>query len=143
MAGTRRQAREWALQALYLSDASGMIPERAVAVLQAELRALGEVAGPFAESLYRGTLADRKDLDEKIQSIADNWEISRMSVVDRNLLRLATHELISDYETPVAVVIDEALEIGKKYSSADSSRFLNGVLDKAKKFRQNGGKKAG
>ena len=133
--GTRRQAREWALQALYLSDASGLTPERATAVLQVQRASLGDVMGPFAESLYRGTLADLANLDVKIQSCADNWEISRMSVVDRNLLRLATHEMIGGYDTPVAVVIDEALEIGKKYSAADSSRFLNGVLDKVKQFK--------
>lgn len=133
--GTRRKAREWALQALYLSDSSKLSREQAMAVLQREFADLGDVAGPFAEQLYFGTLDGQGDLDKKIQACADNWEMSRMSCVDRNLLRLASHELLGDYETPVPVVIDEALEIAKKYSGPDSSRFLNGILDKVKTYK--------
>jgi len=133
--GTRRQAREWALQALYLSDSSKQTRGQAMGILHREFKELGPVAGPFAEQLYFGTLDNIEDLDVKIQSCADNWEISRMSCVDRNLLRLASHELLGTFETPIPVVIDEALEIAKKYSSADSSRFLNGILDKVKHFK--------
>ena len=133
--GTRRQAREWALQALYLSDASKLTREQAMGVLHREFNDLGPVAGPFAQDLYFGTLDTIDDLDTKIQACADNWEISRMSCVDRNLLRLASHELLGKFETPVPVVIDEALEIAKKFSSADSSRFLNGILDKVKQYK--------
>src|SRR5437763_1070738 len=125
MAGTRRQAREWALQALYLSDSSKLSREQAMGVLQREFNDLGPVAGPFAQELYFGTLDTIADLDTKIQACADNWEISRMSCVDRNLLRLASHELLGKFETPIPVVIDEALEIAKKFSSADSSRFVD------------------
>lgn len=131
--GRRRQARELALQALYLADAARMDAEEALRIVGA--RELDEKGQQFARSLVLGTSARVAQLDELIQKVAQNWEVERMACVDRNLLRLASYELLHCPDTPVSVVIDEALEIGKKYSSEDSSRFLNGILDKIKDGR--------
>jgi N utilization substance protein B len=83
----------------------------------------------FAQRLVDGVVADCDRLDDLIASAAEHWRIERMAVVDRNVLRLAAYELLNHPETPVAVVIDEAIEIAKKYGSAESGGFINGVLD--------------
>jgi N utilization substance protein B len=132
--GRRRQARELALQALYLADAARMSAEDAFRIVNRV--ALDEKSEVFARSLVLGTAERRDELDELIQKVAENWEVARMACVDRNLLRMASFELLHGGDTPVSVVIDEALEIGKKYSSEDSSRFLNGILDKIKDGRK-------
>ncbi|HAH06361.1 MAG TPA: transcription antitermination factor NusB [Elusimicrobia bacterium] len=132
--GRRRQARELALQALYLADAARMSAEEAFQVVS--LGALDEKGELFARGLTLGTAERLAELDALIQKVAQNWEVARMACVDRNLLRMASYELLHCPDTPVSVVIDEALEIGKKYSSEDSSRFLNGILDKVKDGRE-------
>jgi N utilization substance protein B len=84
----------------------------------------------FAETLVLGTLRHRDDLDVLISASADNWRLDRMSSVDRNILRLAIFETIFHRPpTPPAVVIDEAVELAKRYGTADSGRFVNGILD--------------
>jgi N utilization substance protein B len=85
-----------------------------------------------------GTLAHRDDLDRMISKQADHWRITRMPVVDRNILRLALFELLHEPETPHPVVIDEALEIAKRYSTPRSSQFINGILDGVLKSRSGG-----
>jgi N utilization substance protein B len=85
--------------------------------------------------LARGALAHRPALDAVIAKVAENWEIGRMAAIDRNILRLAAFELMHSLETPVSVVIDEAVEIAKTYSTQDSGKFVNGILDKIKTER--------
>ncbi len=126
--GRRRQARECALQALYLCDTSGMSAEEAMLTVKAGSE-LDKATAAFAEELAFGASARRKTLDGRIGKLAKNWSLERMAAVDRSLLRLAAYELIHG-SAPRGVVIDEALEIAKVFSSADSSRFLNGILDK-------------
>lgn len=126
--GKRRQARELALQALYLTDAGGMSPAEALNAVGAW--SVDDKTAAFANDLVEGVFERRKALDKSIQTAAKNWELARMAVVDRNLLRMASFELLHAPETPVSVVIDEALEIAKTYSSQESSRFINGILDK-------------
>jgi len=132
--GRRRQARELALQALYLADAAKMDAQEAFKIVSIG-PGLDDKTEDFARTLAIGAALHRADLDALIQKTAENWEVKRMACVDRNLLRLASYELLHCPETPVSVIIDEALEIGKRYSSEDSSRFLNGILDKVKDAR--------
>ncbi len=89
-------------------------------------------AEKFAEPLIRGTLAHRPEIDEKIKQYAQNWDLHRMAVVDRNVLRLAIYEMMHRTDIPPVVSINEAVDIAKKYSTDESGRFVNGILDKVK-----------
>jgi N utilization substance protein B len=129
--GIRRQAREAALQALYLADVAKMPIEDAI--LSAGTGSeLPDKAGEFGVLLARGAADVRPELDQTIMKYAENWELHRMAAVDRNILRLAAYELLHYADTPVSVVIDEAVEIAKRYSTQDSGKFVNGILDKIK-----------
>jgi transcription antitermination protein NusB len=86
----------------------------------------------FADPLIRGTLEQRAKLDEEIQRHAKNWDIKRMAVVDRNILRLAIYEMLFREDIPPVVSINEAVDIAKKFSTDDSGKFVNGILDKVK-----------
>jgi len=86
----------------------------------------------FANELFTGTVSHLSHIDGMIQQHAKNWRLGRMAAVDRNILRLAVYELLSDFHTPVTVVINEALEIAKKFSTQESAQFVNGVLDSVK-----------
>ncbi|MGE5278927.1 MAG: transcription antitermination factor NusB [Acidobacteriota bacterium] len=132
--GARRKARELALQMLYENDVAGTEP-REMFARSTDLQTAPEGTRAFAERLVTGTLAHRDDLDAIISKQADNWRISRMPVVDRNILRLALFELLHEPETPHPVVIDEALEIAKRFSTPRSSQFINGILDGVLKAR--------
>ena len=133
--GRRRLAREIVLQALYLVDTSKVPPSEAFAIVTANLEERDPKVLEFARGLLEGAAAERADLDEKIKAHATNWELGRMAAVDRNIIRLAAYELLHRLDTPVSVVIDEALEIAKIFSTEDSTRFINGVLDKLKDYR--------
>ncbi len=135
--GARRKARELALQMLYENDVSGTEP-REMFARSSDLQTTPEGTRAFAERLVEGTLAHRDDLDAIISKQADNWRLSRMPVVDRNILRLALFELLHEPETPHPVVIDEALEIAKRFSTPRSSQFINGILDGVLKSREAG-----
>lgn len=86
----------------------------------------------FAEPLIRGTIAHREEVDAKIRQYALNWELHRMAVVDRNVMRLAIYEMLHREDIPPVVSINEAVDIAKKYSTPDSGKFVNGILDKVK-----------
>jgi len=86
----------------------------------------------FAEPLIRGTLERRNEIDEQIKKHAKNWELHRMAVVDRNVLRLAIYEMLHREDIPPVVSINEAVDIAKKFSTQDSGKFVNGILDKIK-----------
>ena len=137
MQNTRRQGREAALQILYLKDmgltAPDCIPE---AVWSSE--PLSPKTRDFAQRLVAGVLEQQPVIDPLIKKIAENWEMTRMAAIDRSLLRLAAYELLHELETPVNVIINEALEIAKRYSTSESSKFVNGVLDKIKLGRPDG-----
>jgi N utilization substance protein B len=89
-------------------------------------------ARTYARDLVEGTLEARESLDGTIQSVAQNWDISRMAVIDRNVLRLASFELLKCSDIPPNVAINEAIELGKRFSTAQSGSFINGILDKIK-----------
>lgn len=129
--GRRRQAREFALQALYLVDAGSMSGNDAIVIVSAESK-LDAASEEFARGLVLGTEAILPELDKHIQSLAKNWALERMAMVDRNILRLAAYEILHRPDTPATVAINEALDIAKRYSTPDSFRFINGILDKIK-----------
>ncbi|MCA8980310.1 MAG: transcription antitermination factor NusB [Planctomycetes bacterium] len=124
----RTRARELALQFLYQHDLVSMPVEKADDFLREEEKDVE--TRRFAKRLLEGTLEHQTELDEVIQSVAQNWNISRMAVIDRNVLRLATHELLHCTDIPPKVAINEAIEIGKRYSTQNSGAFINGILDK-------------
>jgi N utilization substance protein B len=86
----------------------------------------------FADELFEGSIERIKEIDRTIQQHTKNWRLSRMAAVDRNILRVAVYEFLCDTGTPVTVVINEALEIAKKFSTHESAQFVNGVLDSIK-----------
>ena len=81
------------------------------------------------EDLVEGTIEGRESLDRRIEEVAENWDISRMAIIDRNILRLATYEIFERSDIPVKVSINEAIELGKEYSTQNSGAFINGILD--------------
>lgn len=125
--GQRRRAREYALQLLFqidlTGDSVGDALERFWPSLEAE-----EGVRSFAERLVKGVLAEREAIDRQIVDAAEHWRIERMAVVDRNVLRLAVFEL-NAREDPPPVVIDEAIEVAKRFGSEESGGFINGILD--------------
>jgi transcription antitermination protein NusB len=132
--GSRRKARECALQMLFAADVAETPPDEVVRSYWAELGEsdLDETARAFATRLATGTLSNLALLDERIRSRAEHWRISRMAVVDRNILRLAVYEFL--YEpTPRTVAINEALEIARRFSTYEATQFINGILDAIKR----------
>ena len=95
----------------------------------------GEAYKDFAVKLFYGVCGKKDEIDALIEQNAQNWEIERMAAVDRNIIRLAAYEIIAMPETPINVIIDEAVEISKKYSTKDSGKFVNGILDKLGRVR--------
>lgn len=128
MSGRRRRARELALQLLYQRDLAGTQPEEMFVRTEEYTNATPDVQ-EYASRLVLGTIANLSDLDERLGKQSDHWRLGRMPIVDRNLLRVALYELIHEDDTPDPVVIDEAVEIAKKFSTPSSAPFINGVLD--------------
>jgi N utilization substance protein B len=126
----RRRAREVALQFLYQLDLKGEDDPVPHAEEFWTRYALSGWAKALAETLVRGTKANQAKIDQVIEQYTENWDLERMAVVDRNILRVAVYELLWTAEVPGKVVINEAIEIAKKFGTAESSRFINGVLDR-------------
>ena len=126
--GRRSRAREVALQMLYQVDLNPDVDGHAVREMITE-RLEEEPLREFAWTLFAGVMECRGALDEQIQEIATNWRLGRMAATDRNCLRLGAFELLYT-ETPHRVLIDEALELAKKFGNEQSAAFVNGVLDK-------------
>jgi N utilization substance protein B len=131
--GPRRKAREYALQMLFQWDIThDNVDQIAVTFFQNQEEETAAVAA-FARALVAGTVEHVEEIDRLIQRHADNWRLDRMAVVDRNVLRLATQEFLYDKETPRTVVINEAIEIARRFSTQESPQFINGILDSIKK----------
>jgi N utilization substance protein B len=130
----RTRARELALQFLYTLDVRG---DAARDELDAFLEQSGasRLAREFSTELVDGVRTHRADLDQRLRRIAQNWSLERMPPVDRNILRLAAFELLHCGDVPVRVAMNEAIELGKRYSTANSGAFVNGILDKIKDER--------
>lgn len=125
----RSQGREAALKALYQVDVRPDLSDAEVdEVLRGEAR--NDEALGFARELVTGTRANLADIDREVESIAHNWNLKRMAVIDRNVIRLGAFELIHRTDIPPAVAINEAVVMAKKYSTKESGSFVNGILDK-------------
>ena len=125
----RRLARENCLQSLYSSDIAHLEPASVLASFQMLDFATEEKNFEFYKSLYSSTVSNLAKIDSIISGISLNWEIERMPAVDRAILRMAVCEMMILADAPVAVIIDEAIELAKKYSTDKSGKFINGVLD--------------
>ncbi len=136
----RTRARELALQFLYQADLVNKPLTESDDFLREEER--DPETRRFAQRLIDGTLEERDAIDVVIQDVAQNWNISRMAVVDRNVLRLATYELLNCDDIPPKVAINEAIEIGKRYSTQNSGAFINGILDRIMNRHGKGEQKA-
>ena len=132
--GSRRKARECALQMLFAADVAQTRVDDLVRDFWSELSdaELDEHARDFATRLVIGTLANVTEVDERIRSRAEHWRISRMALVDRNVLRLAVYEFLYE-RTPRTVTINEALEIARRFSTYEATQFINGILDAIKR----------
>jgi N utilization substance protein B len=128
-ATTRRKSRELAMQMLFQADIGKQTPEEVRATFwRAGDEVEPEVRG-FAEDLFRVAIAHQEEIDNLISANSRHWRLERMPAVDRNLLRVAIGEMLGFKSTPFPIVINEALEIGRRYSAPESINFLNGVLD--------------
>jgi N utilization substance protein B len=154
--GQRREARERAVQFLFQHDLNPpenleealshfWLTQQATAIAEEKGGANWgqkiEVPPPtteelatrhFADKLIRGVVENRPELDARIKQYAENWDLHRMAVVDRNILRLAIYEMLHRDDIPPVVSINEAVDIAKKFSTQDSGKFVNGILDKVK-----------
>ncbi|MEY2931973.1 MAG: hypothetical protein RL033_2722 [Pseudomonadota bacterium] len=127
--GARTAAREAALQMLYAADLAQHTAETLLKDFWREFP--GDAEGrSYADSAVRGVLAERPQLDQRVISASANWRLERMSPIARNVLRLGTWELLNHPEIPRAVIIDESVEIAKRYGGQESGGFVNGVLDR-------------
>ena len=135
--GQRRRAREHALQMLFQIDLTGAAPADVFREFWSERQVAPDMRA-FSEALVLGVGARRAELDAWIAGVAEHWRLERMSAVDRNVLRLALYEMVSPAAPPPAVVIDEAIEIAKKFSGAGSGAFINGILDAVRKRVERG-----
>src|SRR5260370_1247704 len=132
--GSRRKARECALQMLFAADVAGTRADELARTFWSELTDgdLEPGAQEFATRLAVGTLANLEEVDGRIRSRAEHWRISRMALVDRNVLRLAVYEFLHE-PTPRTVTINEALEIARRFSTYEATQFINGILDAIKR----------
>ncbi len=125
----RTRARERALQALYQIDVAAEGIDEALAAFWKSFEPVEREVRELAEGLVRGVADHRREVDDAIEEASSNWRLDRMARVDRNVLRLAVYELLRT-DVPVKVVINEAIELGKKFGSESSGAFVNGVLDR-------------
>lgn len=125
----RTQARECVLKVLYQIDMTQCPVDEALDAIW-ELNPVAEDIRQFAERLARGTIERLSEIDKKIVQYTENWQLDRMAVVDRNILRFATYELLFMDDIPPKVTINEAVNVAKKYSQDEAGKFVNGVLDK-------------
>jgi N utilization substance protein B len=134
--GSRRKAREYALQMLFLWDITHDAIEQIKDTFW-DAQDEPDEARHFAEVLASGAIAHVEKIDALIQRHAENWRLDRMAVVDRNILRLATYEFLYDAETPKTIVINEAIEVARRFSAQESPQFINGILDSIRKEVEN------
>jgi transcription antitermination protein NusB len=132
--GARRKARICALQMLFQYDISRPRVDELASIYWAAFgEDLGDVAQDFSNKLALGTISHLDQIDDLIKRRAEHWRISRMAVVDRNILRLAIYEFLYESDTPKTVVINEALEIARRFSTFEATQFINGILDAIKR----------
>jgi len=133
--GRRRKARESALQVLYQWEFAPSEADDLLSQYWENRKAIQDIKD-YGAALVKGILSRQEEIDRAIQGVSRNWRLSRMAVVDRNILRIAVFEMMAENGPPPAVVIDEAIEIAKKYSGRESAVFVNGLLDALRKKLQ-------
>ncbi len=126
---SRRQSRELAFRAVYQADVTGETPKHCLEEILEETPSSDDMRS-FAATLVEELEEHREDVDAIVSRTAHNWPLRRMAATDRSILRLAVVELLHHAETPTRVVLDEAIEIAKKYGSETSGSFVNGILDR-------------
>jgi N utilization substance protein B len=132
--GARRKARICALQMLFQYDiAQPRVDELTNSYWEAFGDEMGNVAREFSNNLAMGAISRLDEIDDLIKRRAEHWRIQRMAVVDRNILRLAIYEFLYEGDTPKTVVINEALEIARRFSTFEATQFINGILDAIKR----------
>ena len=127
--GTLRKSRELTMQMLFQGDLGKQSPEQVRKLFWASVEDVDAETRGFAEDLYRIATTRDEEIDKLIETHAQNWRLERMPVVDRNLIRAAVAEMLGFPNTPSAIIINESLEIGRRYAAPESIHFLNGVLD--------------
>ncbi len=137
---SRRMCREAAMQALYLCDAQGSFSRETVDLFSSYFVRIGvnddgenttpRESDPFYREIVEGVLSNREAIDAAIGLASKNWNIARMAIVDRNILRVAVYEILYRLDVPPKVAINEAIEIAKEFASREGPTFINGVLDK-------------
>jgi N utilization substance protein B len=130
----RTKAREFAMQMLFQWDMSQQNPAKLETIFWKSAKAADSTRA-FANKLFEGTVKETKSLDEIIAKHCENWRFERLAAIDRAILRLAIHEM-NAVDTPAKVVLNEAVELAKKFSSEESGAFVNGVLDAVHKSLQ-------
>jgi len=131
--GVRRKAREMALQALYTMDLTGLWEADVSELLYEKER--WPSSADHALNILEGIRKHQASIDEALGGHADHWSVSRMNLLDRNILRIAAYELLFCDDIPIKVSINEALELGKMYGTRETGRFLNGILDRIAKTK--------
>jgi N utilization substance protein B len=127
--GTRRKSRELALQMLFQSDMGKQTADQVTKTFWSERRDLDDSVRGFADDIFKIAIERAEEIDKLIERHAEHWRMDRMAAVDRNILRAGVAEFIGFPKTPKPVVINEALEIARRFSSPESVQFINGVLD--------------
>jgi N utilization substance protein B len=128
----RSRAREVALQLLFQFDNNVKTPREAVEPFAAQ-RLREPALVKFCMVLYDGVTRNVKDIDLRLSQAAENWRVARMTAVDRNILRIGAFEILYQPDTPHAVIVDEAVELARRFGTEDSSAFVNGVLDRLRR----------
>jgi len=128
--GARRSGREAALQMLFQIEASGVSARQAITLFWRTFEEADPEGRAYADAAVEGVYDNREAIDARISAASQNWRLERMSRVDRNLLRLGTWELVYKPDVPLAVILDEAVELSKAFGTEESSAFVNGVLDR-------------
>ena len=127
--GTRRKSRELTMQMLFQGDLGKQNPAEVQKLFWASVTDVDDETRGFAEDLYRIATSRGTEIDALIELHSQNWRLERMPVVDRNLLRAGIAEMLGYPKTPAAIVINESLEVARRYAAPESIQFLNGVLD--------------
>ena len=131
----RTMARESALKILYAIDITKEEPDKCINNFWMSQDKIEQEIKNYADDIVRGVCRNKERIDKLVSECATNWELGRMAVIDRNILRLGTYELIFAEGIPPKVAINEAIDIAKRYGDKDSGKFVNGVLDKISKER--------
>ncbi len=126
--GQRRNSRELAMQALYYIDLGNEKPLEAYNLFCVHYEQ-DEGMNSFFEKIVEGTLKHKSEIDSHVEKFSNNWKLSRMSGIDRNIIRIAVYEMLYCSDIPSTVTINEAIDIGKKFGTKDSGAFINGILD--------------